>query len=233
MKPILLAATAVAALAVAVPAAATTIITLGQISRANTVTGIANVFGTHLSGNNIGVTITEIDSGAVTPPTPAFLDLSADSTSGATTPGNVTVVQHFGGTFSITSAPGDAGTNYLSGGFNDGIFGILGGTGLTLTADALFTSDVIGDLSAPRNLSFSFTNVTPKVSVSNTQSQNSVDCGPPFSTVGCNDTGETISSFGASLSGNASAAAPEPMSIALLGSGLLGLGATLGRRRKN
>jgi hypothetical protein len=232
MKPILLAATAVAALAIAVPATATTIITFGQISGANTVTGIANVFGTHLSGNNIGVTITEIDSGAVTPPTPAFLDLAADSTSGATTPGNA-VVQHFDGSFSITALPGDTGTNYLSGSFADGIFGIKGGTGLTLTADALFTSDVIGDLSAPRNLSFSFTNVTPKVSVSNTQSANSLDCGPPFSTVGCNDTGETISSFNASVSGNASAAAPEPMSIALFGSGLIGLGATIRRRRKH
>jgi hypothetical protein len=231
MKPILLAATAVAALAVAVPATATTIITFGQISRVNTVTGIADVFGTHLSGNNIGITITEIDSGAVTPPTPAFLDLSADSTSGAS--GNLAVVQHFDGNFSITSLPGDAGTNYLSGSFEDGVFGIKTGTGLTLTADAQFTSDVIGDLNAPRNFSLAFTNVRPKVSVSNTQSQNSLDCGPPFSTVGCNDTGETISSFGASLSGNASAAAPEPMSIALLGSGLLGLGATLGRRRKN
>ena len=91
---------------------------------------------------------------------------------------------------------------------------------------------MITDLGPPRNFSLSFTNVTPPVDTVATQAQNSVDCGP-FLVAGCNDTGATIASFTASVSGNASAFAtpvPEPASMAALGAGLLGL--VVARRRR-
>jgi hypothetical protein len=230
MRNLLYAATALAAV-IALPVAAanaTTILTFGQSATANTVTGTSNATGTHVSGTDIAVTITQIDAPLVTPIN-AFLDFSANSTSGATT--GLAVVQHFIGTFSVNGLANNTGTNYLQGSFSDGIFGIRGLTGLTLTADGIFTSAVITDLSPPRDFSLSFTNVTPAVGTNGAQASNSANCAP-FTTLACNDTGQTIQSFTASVSGNASAAAaPEPASLALLGVGLLGLGFVANRKR--
>jgi hypothetical protein len=222
MKRLLLATTVVTLSLAAAPAIAATIITFGQTSGANTVTGTANATGTHLAATDVAITITQID-GVVSVPAGAFLDLVADSTSGATAPPGIAVIQHFRGAFSINSAADGSGTNYLSGAFFDGTFGLRGGSGLVLTSDALFSSDVITDLDAPRDFSMSFTNVLPPVNTVAAQAQNSADCAP-FAVVGCNDTGQTFGSFTASVSGNASANVPEPASLTLLGAGILGLG---------
>lgn len=211
-------------------ASAATIITWGQSGGGNTVTGTANATGTHFSGTDIAVTITQIDDAGTVVPTTAYLDLVADSTSGATAPPSIAIIQHFRGAFSINSQTDNLGTDFLSGAFFDGTFGLRGGSGLVLTSDGVFTSDVIDHLDAPRNFSMSFTNVLPPVSTSGVQAQNSADC-DPFFTIACNDTGQTFGSFTASVSGNASAAIPEPMSLALLGLGVLGT-AFVSRRRR-
>ena len=63
------------------------------------------------------------------------------------------------------------------------------GTGLVLTADGTFSSDVIDDLSPPRNFGLTFTNLKPKLTTV-AQTQNSPDCGLSV-VAGCNDTGWT------------------------------------------
>ena len=224
MKALLLATTLVVLPALA---SAATIITYGQTSGSNTVTGTANATGTHFSGTDIAVTITQIDAGIATPVN-AYLDLVADSTSGATPSPSFTVVQHFRGAFTINSQTDGLGTDYLSGAFFDATFGLRGGSGLVLTSDGVFSSDVINSLSPPRNFSMTFTNVLPPVTTSTVQAANSADCAP-FFTVGCNDTGATFGSFTGSVSGNASAAIPEPATLGILGLGLLGIAAV--RRR--
>jgi hypothetical protein len=216
MRKLLYAATALVAVAVAavpVAANAATILTFGQSSGGNTITGTASAIGTTFSGTDIGVTITQIAAATVTP-FAAFLDISATSISGATTLAGL-VGQHFTGTFSFNSLANNTGTNYLSGTFNDGALTSIGSTAIGVFADeAFFTSSVISTLGLPRSVSFGLTNVIPAVSLTACNTINP----------GC-DSGQTISSFTASIAGNASAnVVPEPMSIALLGAGLVGLG---------
>jgi hypothetical protein len=216
----LLASVAVVALLALTPANADTIITFGQDSGANTITGTGGLGGTTITGGDIAVTVTQIASADPTPIS-AFLDFSAANTTGATVTGGIVVTQHFSGTFSINAAADNSGTNYLSGAFTDGAIAVLGGTQIVMAAStALFASDTITTLDLPRAIGFSLTNVDPAVSVT--------------ACPAC-DTGQTIASFTASVAGNAAAnaaAVPEPASLLLLGGSLLWMAGAWGWRRR-
>jgi len=217
----LLAALAAGLFALVGPANADVIITYGQSGSGNTITGTASATGTVWGGTNIPVTVTQIAPNGPATPFAAFLDVAAHSIGGANTVGPF-ITQEYAGTFSICSTAAGCTVNYLSGSFSDGALTANGAVQIVVAApDVTFTSSVILALGPPDALGFSLTNVLPPVSLTACTATNP----------GCN-TGQTISSFTASVSGNASAnVVPEPATIALFGASLLGLG-VMRRRRK-
>jgi len=197
---------------VACGASATTVLVFGQNGTAQTITATNTATTTTIAGSDIQVTLTALENGAVG--TQAFFDFSATSTSAAATCGT-NLCQHFAGTFSFNSLANGTGTNYLSGTFTDSVFG--NGNGLTLTASTpsntvTFASSIITSRGLDRAISLSFTNVTPPVSL----------CGTTL----CGFTSNVSGNF----SGNLNQRAPEPISLGLVGLGLVAMG--IARRRK-
>lgn len=208
MKRFLAAAALCAGLAGSAAQAAN-ISTFAQTSGVNTLTATVNAGDTQttLTVDSAAIDISQLVSGGA--PLAAFFSLDATSFDAATMVGGA-VLQHYDGTFCLTSAAGCGGTNILSGTFSDAAFGAVGGPGLVVNAndppDTLtLTSAVIpaSELIPPSALSLGFTNVDPNLAI----------------------VGETIAPLTASFAGTVSASAEvnEPASLALLGISLLAL----------
>lgn len=213
MRNTLLAAAAFIGLPLAAQAGPTELINFNGGLTSSFVATNPTSTSTLLSITNDAVTFVLFGSAA----TSGIIDLSATNIDAATTPGGI-AVQHFSGTFCITSAAGCGGTNFLSGTFTDAALGATGGDGLTVNVanppEALvLTSSVIPstDLVPPTAFDLSMSALAPPLSVVNS----------------------TIQAFTASFTGDASAtvAAPEPATLGLLSLGLLGLAVV--RRRQS
>jgi len=207
VKALLLASVAI--VAASASALGANLITFSQTANVNEVVATTNAGDTQttIAVNDAAIAIGQLISGP--PPVTAFFDLNATSVDPATTILSA-VIQHYAGSFCISTAAGCGGTNILSGTFSDAAFGALGGPGLVVNVNSppdtlALSSSLISasELASPASFVLTFTNLSPTLTVS----------------------GTTIGGFSASLAGDASAnAIPEPVSMALLGAGVLGLG---------
>ncbi len=224
-----LAAGALSTLVAAGPAHAATILSFGQQGVGSDFVATRAGSVTTLTATDLLVDITGFFAGG-TPINGVFFDFNATSTGAAITDISGDIGQDYSGTFSFNSLANNSGINYLSGTFftsgtdaND-LTGTTGGTAgsfreTTGGSDLVLFSSAYGNFISPFGLSLSLISVDPAIGTGGV---------PP-----------SFASFRASVSGNFEAdqfvvisEVPEPGSLMLFGSGLVGLAAHYRRRQR-
>jgi hypothetical protein len=209
----LLATTAIVAGALwfAPTARATLITSMAQESGSNTVVATDNGVTTNI---NIAAGTLVTLGGGLFNVSGASFQMAATSIDAAITVSGA-ILQHYSGTFCVSSIAG-CGGNFLSGVFTDAAFGASGGAGLVI------------QVSSPPDSLVLTSNIVPADLLLDPSSFNLtfVNLGPALHTTSAGIGASTIGAFTASFTGDVSASAvPEPLSLAVLGVGLLGLGA--------
>jgi hypothetical protein len=216
MKSTLLAGIALLGLA-ATQAQGAQVAAWGQTSANNTVVATNPLPGfTELAVNDALINVTQLLDNPIF--NGVFFNMDATSTDAALSVG-AALIQHYNGSFCLSTSNHCAGTVLLEGGFTDAAFGAAGGPGLVVNVNAPPDTLVLGsqvipssELVVPASFNLGFSNLSPALALN----------------------GTTIAPFTASFAGTASASTPvpEPAGIALLGAGLLGLGLVRHRQRR-